>query len=76
MTSRGKALTDAGDSAPGAMTTSTARSASAWRAMDRYYPAFPYPNFTKLTRQDILVIHAYLATLAPVTNAPRAPGLR
>lgn len=42
----------------------------------RYYPAFPYPNFTKLTRQDILVIRAYLATLAPVSNAPRAPELR
>src|ERR1044071_7916689 len=31
----------------------------------RYYPAFPYPNFTRLTRQDILAIRAYLATLAP-----------
>ncbi|MEH2626222.1 hypothetical protein V1292_004277 [Bradyrhizobium sp. AZCC 1719] len=73
---RGKALTNAGDLARGAMTISTARSASAWRATVRYYPAFPYPNFTKLTRQDILVIHAYLATtLAPVTNAPRAPGV-
>jgi Cytochrome c, mono- and diheme variants len=42
----------------------------------RYYPAFPYPNFTKLTRQDILAIRAYLATLAPVKSAPRAPDLR
>jgi mono/diheme cytochrome c family protein len=42
----------------------------------RYYPAFPYPNFTKLTRQDILAIRAYLATLAPVQHAPRAPELR
>ena len=42
----------------------------------RYYPAFPYPNFTRLTRQDILAIRAYLATLAPVQNAPRAPELR
>jgi mono/diheme cytochrome c family protein len=42
----------------------------------RYYPAFPYPNFTKLTRQDILAIRAYLATLTPVQNAPRAPELR
>jgi mono/diheme cytochrome c family protein len=41
-----------------------------------YYPAFPYPNFTKLTRQDILAIKAYLATLTPVRNAPRAPELR
>ena len=42
----------------------------------RYYPAFPYPNFTKLTRQDILAIRGYLATLTPVSNAPRAPELR
>jgi mono/diheme cytochrome c family protein len=42
----------------------------------RYYPAFPYPNFTKLTRQDILAIRAYLATLTPVSHAPRAPELR
>ena len=37
----------------------------------RYYPAFPYPYFTKLTRQDIQAIKAYLATLTPVSN--RAP---
>ena len=42
----------------------------------RYYPAFPYPNFTRLTRQDIFAIKAYLATLTPVSNAPRAPELR
>jgi mono/diheme cytochrome c family protein len=41
-----------------------------------YYPAFPYPNFTKLTRQDIFAIRAYLATLAPVSNPPRTPELR
>ena len=29
----------------------------------RYYPAFPYPNFTKLIRDDVLAIRAYLATL-------------
>ena len=34
----------------------------------RYYPAFPYPNFTKLTRQDIFAIRAYLATLTPVSQ--------
>ena len=42
----------------------------------RYYPAFPYPNFTKLTRQDIFAIRAYLATLTPVRNTPPAPELR
>jgi mono/diheme cytochrome c family protein len=41
----------------------------------RYYPAFPYPNFTKLTRQDILAIRAYLATLTPVSNRPPPPQL-
>ncbi|KWV60808.1 alcohol dehydrogenase [Bradyrhizobium macuxiense] len=38
-----------------------------------YYPAFPYPYFTKLIRDDILAIRAYLATLAPVGN--KAPPL-
>ena len=42
----------------------------------RYYPAFPYPNFSRLTRQDILAIRAYLATLAPVSNASRGADLR
>ena len=34
----------------------------------RYYPAFPYPNFTKLIRDDVLAIRAYLATLTPIRN--------
>jgi mono/diheme cytochrome c family protein len=42
----------------------------------RYYPAFPYPNFTKLTRQDIVAIRAYLATLTPVKNSAPPPALR
>jgi mono/diheme cytochrome c family protein len=42
----------------------------------RYYPAFPYPNFTKMTRQDVLAIRAYLAALAPVKNTPPPPELR
>jgi mono/diheme cytochrome c family protein len=42
----------------------------------RYYPAFPYPYFTKLTRDDILAIRAYLATLAPVHNVTPRPELR
>src|SRR5215475_3361345 len=41
----------------------------------RYYPAFPYPYFTKLTRDDILAIRAYLATLTPVTNKAPPPDL-
>jgi mono/diheme cytochrome c family protein len=42
----------------------------------RYYPAFPYPNFTKLIRDDILAIRAYLATLTPFRNTPPPPELR
>jgi mono/diheme cytochrome c family protein len=42
----------------------------------RYYPAFPYPNFTKLTRDDVLAIRAYLATLTPFHNARQPLALR
>jgi mono/diheme cytochrome c family protein len=42
----------------------------------RYYPAFPYPYFTKLTRPDILAIRAYLATLTPFHNEAPPPELR
>jgi mono/diheme cytochrome c family protein len=41
----------------------------------RYYPAFPYPNFTKLVRDDIFAIRAYLATLAPIQNRTSPPRL-
>jgi mono/diheme cytochrome c family protein len=42
----------------------------------RYYPAFPYPNFTKITRDDVMAIRAYLATLPPVRNTAPPPQLR
>jgi mono/diheme cytochrome c family protein len=42
----------------------------------RYYPAFPYPYFTKLTRPDIIAIRAYLATLTPFHNEAPPPELR
>ena len=42
----------------------------------RYYPAFPYPNFTKLTRQDLTAVRAYLATLGPFRNTRPPPQLR
>jgi mono/diheme cytochrome c family protein len=42
----------------------------------RYYPAFPYPNFTRITRDDVLAIRAYLSTLTPVRNTPPPPQLR
>jgi len=42
----------------------------------RYYPVFPYPYFTKMTRDDVMAIRAYLATLTPLQNKPRPPELR
>jgi len=42
----------------------------------RYYPAFPYPNFTRLTRDDLAAIRAYLATLTPFRNSSPPPQLR
>jgi mono/diheme cytochrome c family protein len=42
----------------------------------RYYPAFPYPHFTKMIRPDVLAIRAYLETLPPVRNTPPQPQLR
>jgi mono/diheme cytochrome c family protein len=42
----------------------------------RYYPAFPYPHFTKLTKPDVLAIRAYLDTLSPVQNTPPAAQMR
>jgi mono/diheme cytochrome c family protein len=35
----------------------------------RLYPAFPYPYFTKVTREDSDAIFAYLQKLPPVKNA-------
>lgn len=32
------------------------------------YPAFPYPNYTKVSRDDVIAIRAYLATLEPVNH--------
>jgi mono/diheme cytochrome c family protein len=42
----------------------------------RYYPAFPYPHFTKLIRDDILAIRVYLGSLAPIANNVPPPELR
>jgi mono/diheme cytochrome c family protein len=36
----------------------------------RLYPAFPYPSYTLLSRDDVLAIKAYLLSLKPVANAP------
>lgn len=37
------------------------------------YPVFPFTSFTKMTRDDVLAIKAYLFSLKPV-YAPRAPS--
>jgi mono/diheme cytochrome c family protein len=42
----------------------------------RYYPAFPYPHFTRLTRDDISAIRSYLAALPAVRNRIAPPELR
>jgi mono/diheme cytochrome c family protein len=53
-----------------------------WRALHNgrsrdgrlLYPAFPYPNYTRVTRADADAMHAYLRSLAPVVqpNLPHA----
>jgi mono/diheme cytochrome c family protein len=42
---------------------------------ERLYPAFPYPYFTKLTREDVNAIRAYLLSLQPIRNSPPANRL-
>lgn len=40
---------------------------------EHLYPAMPFPWYTKVTRDDVLAIKAYLFSLSPV-NAPRKPS--
>jgi mono/diheme cytochrome c family protein len=42
-------------------------------AGDHLYPAFPYQWYTRVSREDVLAIKAYLFSLAP-ENAPRKPN--
>ena len=42
---------------------------------ERLYPAFPYPYFTKMTREDVLAIRAYLNTIPPASNRRPDPKL-
>jgi len=59
-------------------------SAHFWRAMHNgrskdgrlLYPAVPYPNFTKVTREDSDAIYAYLRTVAPAPTPNLAHRLR
>jgi mono/diheme cytochrome c family protein len=55
-----------------------------WRAMHegigkggvRLYPAMPYPAYTKVSRDDVSAIWAYLRTLEPVRNEVQPNQLR
>jgi mono/diheme cytochrome c family protein len=55
-----------------------------WRAMHHgrskdgrlLYPAFPYPNFTLVTRADSDAIYSYLMSLPPVSQANTPHALR
>ena len=40
------------------------------------YPAFPFPWYTNVTREDALAIKAYLFSLKPVNAPPKPNGLR
>lgn len=55
-----------------------------WRALHNgkskdgklLYPAFPYPNYTRVTRADSDAMYAYFRTVAPVRQENREPELR
>ena len=54
-----------------------------WRALHNgrardgrlLYPAFPYPNYTRITRADADALYAYLRSLPPVAQRNRAHAL-
>ena len=43
---------------------------------DHYYPAFPYPSYTKLNDDDIRALWAYLKARAPIMQANRQHDLK
>jgi mono/diheme cytochrome c family protein len=45
------------------------------RQGNHLYPAFPYPWYTRLSRDDVLAIKAYLDTLTPVRQIQRSNQL-
>lgn len=55
-----------------------------WRALHNgkskdgsfLYPAFPYPNYTRVTRSDSDALYAYFRSVAPVRQANRDHELR
>jgi len=38
---------------------------------EHYYPAFPYPSYTRMTRQDMQALYAYLMTLPASSRGNR-----
>jgi mono/diheme cytochrome c family protein len=42
---------------------------------EHLYPAMPYPQYTKLSRDDVDAMYAYLRTIAPVRQEERLPQL-
>jgi mono/diheme cytochrome c family protein len=72
------------------ITPDTATGIGAWSADDFWqalhngisrdgrllYPAFPYPNYTRVTRADADALFAYLRSLPPVRQANRPHELR
>jgi mono/diheme cytochrome c family protein len=46
------------------------------RKVGHLYPAFPYPHFTKITREDSDALYAFLKTQAPIRNDPNRNQLR
>lgn len=40
-----------------------------------YFPVFPYPNFTKLSDQDVLAIRAYLNAIPAIQQQNRDPDM-
>jgi mono/diheme cytochrome c family protein len=46
------------------------------KAGEHLYPAFPYPEYTKVTAPDVLAIRAYLNTVEPIRYTPPRNDLR
>ena len=42
----------------------------------QYFPVFPYTSFTRMTRQDVLDLKAYLFSITPIAQANRALELQ
>ena len=45
-------------------------------AGEQYFPVFPYTSFTRMTRQDVLDLKAYLFSITPVERTNQAPDLQ